>query len=125
MASGVYQLEWIEGRSYFAHVDPSGGGVDSFALAIGHIEDGVGVLDCLLERRGTGLSPEGTVAEYCDVLKSYRVSSVVGDAYSAEFVREQFRKNGVSYTLSDRSTGEYFAGFLRAYFEQPQGSIAR
>ena len=98
-------------------MDVSGGGDDSFALAIGHIEDNIGILDCVLERRPP-LSPEGTIAEFCDTLKSYRIHRIVGDAYSGEFVRELFRKNGVEYKLNDEladkktCTSQYFASFL-------------
>jgi hypothetical protein len=37
---GVFQRQWERGRVYMAHVDVSGGGDDSFAVAIGHAENG-------------------------------------------------------------------------------------
>jgi len=114
---GVTQKSWVPGRQFLAHVDVSGGGDDSFAIAVGHIEDEKGVLDCVLERRPP-LSPEGTIAEFCDTLKSYRIHRIVGDAYSGEFVRELFRKNGIDYKINDElsdkktCTSQYFASFL-------------
>ena len=112
MVTGCYEIAPAEGRNYFAHVDPSGGGQDSFAMAIGHVDDNVGVLDCLIERRGPGLSPEGTIAEFCDILKSYSLNAATDDGYGAGFTQELFRKNGIQYQHSDRSTSDYFAGFL-------------
>ena len=114
---GVTQKSWTPGQQYLAHVDVSGGGDDSFAIAIGHLEDNVGVLDCVIERRPP-LSPDGTIAEFCDALKSYRIRKIVGDAYSGEFVRELFRKYGVDYQTNDEMadkktcTSQYFASFL-------------
>ena len=54
-----------------AHVDAaSGAGQDSFAFAIGHEEDGFAVIDLLHERRPP-FSPEGVIAEVCDILRIY------------------------------------------------------
>jgi hypothetical protein len=39
------------GVQYFLHADPSGGSQDSFCLSVGHVEDGCGILDCLVELR--------------------------------------------------------------------------
>ena len=100
--SGIY---------YVAHVDPSGGRQDSFAIAIGHVENGDGVLDVLLERRPP-FSPESTVAEFCDVLKGYGIARIEGDRYGAEFTQELFRKNGIEYIEAECTTSDFFAGFL-------------
>jgi hypothetical protein len=109
---GCLQRERLERHSYFAHVDVSGGGADSFGLAIGHVEDGVGVLDCLVERRGPGLSPEATAAEFCETMLGYGINTVTGDNYGAGWTREQFEKQGVVYKKSDHTTSDYFANFL-------------
>jgi hypothetical protein len=108
---GVIQRSFRSGNYYVAHVDPSGGRQDSFAIAIGHVENGVGVLDVLLERRPP-FSPESTVAEFCDVLKGYGIARIEGDRYGAEFTQELFRKNGIEYVEAERTTSDFFAGFL-------------
>lgn len=41
--AGIRERPWGYGKRYLAHVDVSGGGSDSFALAIAHLEDGIGV----------------------------------------------------------------------------------
>jgi hypothetical protein len=108
---GVIQRSFKSGIYYVAHVDPSGGRQDSFAIAIGHVENGVGVLDVLLERRPP-FSPESTVAEFCDVLKGYGIARIEGDRYGAEFTQELFRKNGIEYIEAECTTSDFFAGFL-------------
>src|SRR5439155_8948530 len=57
-------------------------------------------------------SPEAAVTEFCDVLKTYRVHEVVGDRYAGEWPREQFRKGGVRYIVSERAKAEIYRDFL-------------
>ncbi len=71
-------------RRYTAFVDVSGGGADSFALAVAHKEGDIGVLDFVREVKSP-LSPEAVIAEFADTLKAYRVKRVTGDRYGVEF----------------------------------------
>src|SRR5262249_36993408 len=73
------------GNAYEAFVDPSGGSVDSFTLAISHRDgnDSV-VIDCIRETRPP-FSPEQVITDYVALLKSYRVVQVTGDRYAGEF----------------------------------------
>ena len=41
----------LDGTHYLGFVDVSGGGADSFALAVGHKQDDLAVLDCMREVR--------------------------------------------------------------------------
>ena len=109
--AGVVLRAYKSGIHYIAHCDPSGGRQDSFTVAIGHVENGIGILDILLERRPP-FSPTDTVSEFCETLKSYSIVSIEGDRYGAEFVQEQFRLNGIRYIESEKTTSDYFAGFL-------------
>ena len=93
-SSGGPRAPLHRGTRYTAFVDVSGGGADSFALAIAHKEADIGVLDCLREVKPP-LSPEAVIAEFADVLKTYRIKQIVGDRYGGEFPREQFRKHGI------------------------------
>ena len=108
---GVHQREFRSNIHYTAHCDPSGGRQDSFTVAIGHVENGISVLDILLERKPP-FSPTDVVSEFCEMLKLYRITQVEGDKYGAEFVQEQFRLNGIRYIEAERTTSENFAGFL-------------
>ena len=77
-APGRYELPPIGSVHYQAFTDPSGGSADSFTLAIAHLEkeDRV-VLDCVRETKPP-FSPQGVVAEYAALLKSYRVAPCDG-----------------------------------------------
>jgi hypothetical protein len=108
---GIAFREYKPAIHYTAHTDPSGGRQDSFTIAIGHCENGVSILDILLERKPP-FSPTDTVGEFCAVLKEFRIVQVEGDRYGAEFVQEQFRINGIRYIESEKTTSDYFAGFL-------------
>ena len=65
---GRYELPKIEGVSYFAFTDPSGGRQDSFTLAISHSEEGKIILDLIREAKPP-FSPENVVKEYSSILK--------------------------------------------------------
>jgi hypothetical protein len=109
---GISRQDYIKGASYVAHVDPSGGSQDSFTCAIGHIEGDIGVLDVLLEKRPPFISIDSVVEEFCSVLKEYNIFECVGDPFAAGFTIEAFRKHGVEYRHSDKTTSDYFSGFL-------------
>ena len=72
----------LPGTRYVAFVDPSGGSADSFTLGIAHKADDRAVLDVVREVRPP-FSPEGTVADFAVLLKSYRITCVTGDRYAS------------------------------------------
>lgn len=93
---------------YVGYCDASsGGGADSFCVAVSHRENKTAVLDAVREWKPP-FNPEATAAEACAFLKTYRISTVYGDNYAAEFVRSLFQKNGVFYKPSELSTSEIF-----------------
>jgi len=69
------------------------------------------VLDCIREVRPP-FSPEATVREFADLLRTYHISGVTGDRYAGEWPREQFRKYGISYTVSDKTKSEIYQELL-------------
>ena len=99
------------GTRYTAFVDPSGGSADSFTLAIAHREKECATLDVVREVRPP-FSPEGTVTEFATLLKTYRVASVTGDRYAGEWPREQFRKNGIAYVVSEKPKSDLYRDLL-------------
>jgi hypothetical protein len=108
---GVQERGPIHGARYAAVVDPSGGSVDSFTLAIAHREGDIANLDCIREVRPP-LSPEAVVAEFADLLKSYKITRVKGDRYAGEFPRELFRKHGITYELLEDPKSAIYVNFL-------------
>src|SRR6266404_1162372 len=109
--SGRFELPRVAGVSYTAFVDPSGGSADSFTLSIGHRESDKAILDCVRETVAP-FSPENVVSEFAQVLKSYGIGTVIGDAYAGSWPREQFQKRGIEYKVSDRTRSEIYLSFL-------------
>jgi hypothetical protein len=103
--SGVRERPSVSGLRYTAFVDPSGGSSDAMTLAIAHRDpDGTAILDLLRERQPP-FNPETVVAEFAVTLGAYRVTRAYGDAYGGEFVREPFRRHGITYQLA-KTTGD-------------------
>jgi hypothetical protein len=109
--SGVVERPYERSFRYAAFVNPSGGANDSFTLAVAHREGKSAVLDVVREIRPP-FSPENVVVTFCKILSDYRVTSVTGDRYSGEWVREQFSKNGVYYEPSEKTKSELYADLL-------------
>ena len=96
---------------YFGFTDPSGGSSDSMTLAIGHREGTQVIIDAVREVRPP-FSPESTVTDFANLLKSYRIGTIFGDRYAGEWPREQFRKHGVTYAVSPRPKSDLFRDLL-------------
>ncbi len=100
------------GGDHFGFTDTSGAGADSYTLGISHREpDGRVILDLIREVRPP-FSPESVTEDFAQVLKDYRVTSVHGDKYAGEWPREQFRKYGIDYVVSERTKSEIYLEFL-------------
>lgn len=104
-------LEPMSGIEYAAFCDPSGGSIDSMTLAIGHADNGRGILDCLLERRAP-FSPGEVTAEFAASLRQYGISIVRGDRYAGAWPPEQFAKLGVTYEAAEQSKSDIYRDFL-------------
>ena len=100
--------------TYVAFADPGGGsGKDSMTLAIAHLEDGRGVLDCMRERRPP-FSPDDVVQEFVQTLRSYHVHELEGDRYAAAWVPEAFARHGISYNGAKRVKSDLYRNFVAA-----------
>jgi hypothetical protein len=95
---------------YIAFVDMSGGSGDDAVLCIAHKNKaGHAVID-LVEKQagGTPFNPRAAVAKFAAILKRYRCSSVVGDAFAGETFRQDFRSHGISYNVASLSTSDLY-----------------
>jgi hypothetical protein len=113
VSPGVIERGPVPTISYFAFVDPSGGSADSFTMAIGHQQDRIVTVDAVRERKPP-FSPEGVVEEFSALLKSYRVTRVRGDRYGGEWPREQFRKHGIQYEVSEKAKSDIYRDVVPA-----------
>jgi len=110
--NGVFERAPIKRTSdYSAFVDMGGGRRDSSVLCVAHDEDGIGVLDLLKEVQAP-YSPEIVVQGFCETLKRWKISEVMGDAYSAQWNVDSWARNGVTYRTSELSRSEIYLNAL-------------
>lgn len=102
---------------YYAFVDPSGGRHDAMVLAIAHCEGERVVLDCL--RIATPpFDPETVVRNFAATLQLYRVGTVQGDRYAAEWVSSAFGRANIGYLPSERDRSTIFVECLPVFAER-------
>ncbi len=104
----------VAGLTYRAFVDPSGGSEDAMTLAIAHkttSPDERVIVDAIREVRPP-FSPSAVIDDFAALLKSYRVSKVVGDRYGGEFVKEPFRRHSLSYEVCKQPKSDLFRDML-------------
>jgi hypothetical protein len=97
---------------YYGFVDVAGGsGGDSMTLAIAHKIGDTTLLDCIRERPPP-FSPQAVIAEYAELLKKYRINTVIGDRFGGDLPRELFRSAGIHYEVCEYTKSELYIGLL-------------
>ena len=107
VSPGVFERAPLQSVRYVAFVDPSGGSVDAMTMAIAHREGKVAVLDAVREVKPP-LSPERVVADFAELLRSYRNTRVQGDRFAGEWPRDVFRNHGITYEASAKSKSDLY-----------------
>jgi hypothetical protein len=110
---GIIERPPQAGVIYKAFADPAGGtGGDAFSLSVGHAEpDGSVVVDAV-RSRAPRFVPADVVREYAELLRSYRVSSVVGDRFTGGWCSDEFARHQISYVASTRTKSEIYLASL-------------
>jgi hypothetical protein len=94
----------------------SGGGGDSAALAVAHLEDDAGrliaVIDAVHEVRPP-FDPEAVVAAFGRVLSRYGLREVQGDRWGAGWTDAAFRRAGLIYRPLELTKAEAYVEFVR------------
>jgi hypothetical protein len=111
VSRGITVRAPLDGVTYFAFCDPSGGSSDSMTMALAHCEGDRAVLDAILERMAP-FSPDSVVGEFADLLKAYGVNTVRGDRYAGAWPRERFAAHGIAYEPADLNRSELYLAFL-------------
>ena len=98
---------------YFAFCDPSGGSSDSMTLGIARTSllGKKAVLVGCWEKRAP-FNPDAVTEEFAEILKSYRLTTVCGDKYAAQWVIERFRAHGITYIPSTKTKSDIYLEFL-------------
>lgn len=101
------------GKSCTAFVDPAGGGqgvnADHFTMAIGYKQKDRVIVCGVFGRKG---SPDQIIAEFAEILKSYRVRQVHSDRYAGTFPAVEFRRHGIELKYTDKNRSQLYAEVL-------------
>jgi hypothetical protein len=80
-------------------------------MAVAHNEDGVAVLDNLVEIRAP-FNPTSATEQIAGTLRAYGLRHTVGDKYAAAWVVDAFSKLGVRYEHSERDRSSVYLDAL-------------
>jgi len=113
VVAGRYELPPPAVAVFFA-VDSSGGGSAVFTLAGLHCEDRAGrvyyvhdVLKGWTRTRERTINLEATVDEAAEIVRRYGADAVLGDQYSAGWVRQAFERRGILYIVAPEKSVAY------------------
>lgn len=101
----------VPGVQYVGFCDPSGGISDAFTAGISHAEGDQVILDALLEFPAP-FNPSEIVSNISATLKSYGLSTVVGDRYAGSWTVDAFAKCYVRYEHSERDRSMIYGDAL-------------
>ncbi len=94
--------------AYSAFVDVAGGGgKDSFALAIGHIEGDRIIIDSVRSRKPK-FNPQEVTAQYSDLLRTYGIDSITGDKYSGDWASNAFVEKSIIYKRAEKPKSDLY-----------------
>jgi hypothetical protein len=95
---------------YRAFTDSAGGtGRDAYTVSVAHMEAEQYVVDLVRGTRpGQKFDPVSVTNDYAKLLKEYRISSVTGDNYAAQWVQGAWRDTGIVYVQSDISKSQIY-----------------
>jgi phage terminase large subunit-like protein len=101
---GRRALPFEEGRRYFAVVDMSGGSDDDAVLCITHADGRTTVIDHIQKQIGPApFDPRRAVYQFCEVLKTYGIAKVTGDAFGGQTFRKDFADRDIGYEVRTTS----------------------
>jgi hypothetical protein len=110
ITDGVVERGPMSNTVYYGFADPSGGGPDTYTLAIAHRYGDKVVLDVIRERRLADV--EGVTAEYAALLKAYGVGVVIGDNFAGEWPKQAFGRYGIEYRKADLFRSDLYLNLL-------------
>jgi hypothetical protein len=110
---GVSVRPPVDGLSYSAFVDMSGGSSDDAVLCISHLDEfGHAVVDRLVNQgQVPPFDPMKAVARFASILKEYGCFTVAGDRFGGETFRAAFAKEGISYQPTRLSKHQLYEAF--------------
>jgi hypothetical protein len=110
--AGIWARPPVDGLSYHAFADPSGGVSDAFACAIAHREDDGRVILDALHETAAPFDPSAATGAVAKLIKAYGVSKVIADRYAAQWPVSEFARHDVTLEHSERDRSAIYADFL-------------
>lgn len=102
------EIEPNSEHSYFCFVDVAGGGgKDSYALAIAHL-DGTRVIIDIVRSRAPKFNPQEVTRQYAELLQTYKIERVCGDKFSGDWAAQEWAKHGISYDRAEKTKSELY-----------------
>jgi hypothetical protein len=107
------ELPYRRGQFYRAFTDAAGGAIggDSYSIAIGHKEDNKFIIDVIRGRPGP-FDPQEVTREYAALCGDYKVRTVIGDLYGAQWTQQAWRDHNMTYAASDLSASMLYLEVL-------------
>jgi hypothetical protein len=98
-------------------VDASGGtGHDAYTIAIGHKEGDRYVIDLVRGTKpGVPFDPHEVTMAYAMLCKEYRIGTVIGDNYAAQWTAGAWSRTGVSYVRGDIPKSQIYLEVLPCF----------
>jgi hypothetical protein len=110
-----FELPPVDGVTYCAFSDPSGGSNDEFTLSIAHAEGRGRVVVDLVNAVAAPFRPVDVVARFAETLKSYRVRTITTDRYAAEWNASAWKDVGLEHRTSDLMRSELYLASLATF----------
>lgn len=98
-------------RRYFATADMSGGLHDAACLCIGHLTNGVLVVD-VLHHYPAPHEPHSVVRRMAATLNKFGIRQVTADRFGGSWVSDSFRAVGIKHQPSEYSASEAYSELL-------------
>ena len=111
---GITERAPAPGIQYVAFCDAAGGIVPAgsyFAVAIGHLDGDVVVIDCC--RRWTPpFNASEVTGEIASLAKAYGCEEAISDGFSGGFLRAELARHGIGHRISDLNKSQLFLASL-------------
>jgi hypothetical protein len=108
---GVFERPPLDGVTYSAFVDPSGGRSDAMTMCIAHKEGDAAIVDLVREVKPP-FNPENVCGDFSDDLRRYRCTTPSMDRYGAEWVRTAFQRHGIDARAADKPKSDLYSDLL-------------
>jgi hypothetical protein len=101
------------GVVYHAFIDPAGGSNDPMTCGISYQDpEGRAVLARVLDQgQAPPFDPRAAVDRFATVLREYRITRVVGDAYAGQTFAQDFLRHGIIYEVAGLTASKCYEQF--------------